>query len=216
MRKSFQDKKPGRSSGVWQRRGVWLLPGSKPRAQVPFCAAPAAPRPSLGVVLQVGIAEQRAEQAQDIQEPLSSGLHVHTQARRRASWQPGITQHSWQGSECPAGPREPSLCPSLTHQGQFWLGQSLGPVQKSGCCVPSDLLPPPPAPGGVTGAAQRFFSRDGTAPGWICNPQQSHTQRNSRARGGGDEPVTHTGSSCFIPSLPTLHLPAANKRKFRF
>lgn len=63
------------------------------------------------------------------------------------------------------------------------------------------------------------FSRNGTPPAWNCNPQHSHTQRNSRSVieftfDGGNEPVTHTGSSCFIPSLPTLHLPAANRRKF--
>lgn len=185
---------------------------------MPFSAAPPALRPSLGAVFRVGIAEQQAEQAQP--HPGASQLQVaraHT-SKERSQWQPGSTQHTWQGSECPAGPRDPSLCLFPTHQGQFWLGQSLGPMQKPGSCVPVtscflllDLK-------GSLGLP-RGFSRNGTAPAWTCNPQHSHTQRNSRSVigftfDGGNEPVTHTGSSSFIPSLPTLHLPAANKRRF--
>lgn len=208
-RKSFQDKKPGRSSGFG--RGFGSFQGQSHEPSAFFCST-SSPQPSLGVAFRVGTAEQRAEQAQP--HPGASQLQVtraHT-SKEGASWQPGSTQHTWQGSECPAGPRDPSLCLFPTRQGHFWLGQSLGLMEKSGSCVPVtscflllDLRGSLELPTG--------FSRNGTPPAWNCNPQHSHTQRNSRSVieftfDGGNEPVTHTGSSSFIPSLPTLHLPA--------
>lgn len=108
----------------------------KATSLVSLSAAPPALRPALGVAFWVGIAEQRAEQAQP--RPGASELQVaraHT-SKEGASWQPGSTQHAWQGSECPAGHRDPSLCLFPTRQGQFWIGQSLGPMQKSGSRVP--------------------------------------------------------------------------------
>lgn len=103
-------------------------------------------------------------------------------------------------------------------QGQFWLGQSLGPMEKSGSCVPVTscflLLELEGSLGLPPG-----FCRNGNSSRLGGQAQHSHTQRNSWSEfeftfDGGNEPVTHTASSCFIPSLPTLHLPAANKRKF--
>lgn len=132
---SFHEKKLPRQKArqklrVWQ--GVWLLPRSKPQAKCLFLQHLQPPKPALGVAFWVGTAEQRAEQAQP--HPGASQLevtHAHT-SKEGASWQPGSPQHTWQGSECPAGPRDPSLCLLLTRQGQFWLCQSLGPMEKSG------------------------------------------------------------------------------------
>lgn len=200
-------KKASKTKSQAEARGLagGLAPSRiKATSQAPFCAAPPALGPSPG-----GNCGAASGAHPGASQPQVTRAHT---SKEGASWQPGSTQHTWQRSECPAGPRDPSLCLFPTRQSQFWLGQSLGPTQKSGSCVPvtscfllQDLKGSLELPTG--------FSRNGTPPAWNCNPQHSHTQRKSRSVieftfDGGNEPVTHTGSSCFIPSLPTLHLPA--------
>lgn len=130
MRKSFQDKKPGRSSGFG--RGFGSLQGQSHKPSAFFCStsSPQAlpgccfPGGNCGAASRVGTATSRSLSA-------AGYTCTHKQGRSQlAAWQP---QHTWQGSECPAGLRDPSLCLFPTRRGQFWLCWSLGPVEKSQC-----------------------------------------------------------------------------------
>lgn len=158
------------------------------------------------------------EQAQPHQEPLSCGLHVHTQARKEPAGSLAAPSTAGRAMRAQLAPGTPHSASSQHIRISFGLAslydlcKSQAPVcPVTSCFLLLDLKGSLELPTG--------FSRNGTPPAWNCNPQHSHTQRNSRSVieftfYGGNEPVTHTGSSCFIPSLPTLHLPAANKRKF--
>lgn len=80
MRKSFQDKKARQKLRVWQ--GVWLLPGSKPRAKCHFLQHLQPSGPPWASLSGWELQSSERSRHSHIQEPLSCRLHVHTQARK--------------------------------------------------------------------------------------------------------------------------------------
>lgn len=80
MRKSFQDKKPGRSSGFG--RGFGFFQGQSHKPSAFFCSTSSPPSPPWVLLSGWELRSSERSRHSHIQEPLSWRLHVHTQARK--------------------------------------------------------------------------------------------------------------------------------------
>lgn len=150
---------------VWQ--GVWLLPGSKPRAKCFFVQhlQPSGPP-------WVGIAEQRAEQAQ----PRPGASQLRVPRAHKAGKEPA---GSLAAPSTPGRALSAQLAPGTPHCASS--GSVLAwPVSRTygevGLLCASDLLLPPAGAGGVTWVAPRFLQEWELLQAGRASPAQSHTK----------------------------------------
>lgn len=198
IRKSFQDKKPGRSSGFGREFGsfqqgpalgqshkstAFLCSNEWHRRKGFYCSISShQPLPawglSPGMAWPTGQSSERAGTA-CIQEPLNCCTVDYTSTHKQSISQLAVWRHQafLPGVRVPSSPRGPLACitsASTRHfrSSLFWLGQSLGPTEKMGSLAAkctSELLLPPPLPG-LKGSLElpTGFSRNKTPPAWKC------------------------------------------------
>lgn len=174
IRKSFQDEKPGRSSGFGKEFGsfqhgpalgqsqkpIAFLCSNKWHSRRGFYCSISSPRPLPARGLSPGMAWPAAQRASRHSlhprafELLYCRLCVHTQANNQPAGSLAAPSNS---ARCPSAqltPGTPHCIASASTRhlrgSQFWPGQSLGPTEKMGSLAAkctSELLLPPPPPG---------------------------------------------------------------------